>query len=148
MNHIVFLDPKTGELEKILSGVKSMLIKELNTESTEPHPVHCGDTLYFLRSDIDDSLRVKAHVVRVYPMTHALEYDLPSLLKEFQMKLQLTSDQFTFWTNQDQVLLVEFKAAQKIDLIRLDKQKITKKSNWIPFEDPQEIAKEEVPYGK
>jgi hypothetical protein len=148
MNHIVFLDPKTGELEKILSGVKSMLIKELNTGSIEPHPVHCGDTLYFLRSDIDDSLRVKAHVVRVYPMTHDPENDLPSLLKELQMELQLTSEQFTFWTNQDEMLLIEFKAAQKIVPIRLDKQKITKKSNWIPFGDPQEIAKEEVQYGQ
>jgi hypothetical protein len=148
MNHIVFLDPKTGELEKILSGVKSMLIKELETDLTKPDPVQFGDSLYFLRDDIDDSLRVKATVTNVYPILCDPENDLPSLLKELQAKLQLTVEQFSIWTEQDQMLLVEFNAAQKIDPISLDKRKIAKKSDWIPFEDPREIAKEEVPYGQ
>ena len=28
MNHLVFLDTRAGELEKILSGTKSMIVKE------------------------------------------------------------------------------------------------------------------------
>ena len=30
MNHLVFLDTQAGELEKILSGVKSMVVKEFD----------------------------------------------------------------------------------------------------------------------
>jgi len=30
MNHLVFLDPRAGELEKILSGVKSMIVKDFD----------------------------------------------------------------------------------------------------------------------
>ena len=36
MNHLVFLDTRAGELEKILSGVKTMLVKEF-----DPARYHC-----------------------------------------------------------------------------------------------------------
>ena len=31
MNHLVFLDRRAGELEKILSGIKTMLMKEFDS---------------------------------------------------------------------------------------------------------------------
>jgi hypothetical protein len=36
MNYLVFLDPNAGELEKILSGVKSMVLKEFASATTRP----------------------------------------------------------------------------------------------------------------
>jgi len=34
MNHLVVLDAQANELEKILSGVKTMLVKEFDPSST------------------------------------------------------------------------------------------------------------------
>jgi hypothetical protein len=34
MNHLVFLDTRAGELEKVLSGVKRMLVKRLRSDTT------------------------------------------------------------------------------------------------------------------
>ena len=64
MNYLVFLDASAGELEKILSGVKTMLVKEFDPAQTTAHPVNPGDSLYFLRDKDDCALRVKATVVR------------------------------------------------------------------------------------
>ncbi len=49
MNHLVVLDAPAGELEKILSGVKTMLVKEFDPAQTAAQPVSPGDSLYFLR---------------------------------------------------------------------------------------------------
>lgn len=134
MNHLVFLDSRAGELEKILSGVKSMVVKEFDPAQPTAHPVSPGDSLYFLRNKDDCALRVKATVVRVLFFTNRLNEDLSHTLKEMQPRLRLTEDQYNYWSAKGQVLLVEFASAQKIDMIHVAPDKITDRSDWIPFE--------------
>ncbi len=134
MNHLVFLDPKAGELEKILSGIKSMVLKEFDPAQSTAQPVSPGDSLYFLRSEGESTVRVKATVIRVLPFINNLNEDLSHTLKEMQTKLQLTEDQYNYWSARKQVLLVEFDSAQKIGAILITPGKITEKSGWIAFE--------------
>jgi len=53
VNHLVILDPRAGELEKILSGVKTMLLKEFDPAQKGACPVGPGDSLYFLRNKMN-----------------------------------------------------------------------------------------------
>ncbi len=140
MNQLVFLDPRAGELEKILSGIKSMLVKEIDPAQSAAHPVKPGDSLYFLRNKEECTLRVKATVVRVLSFTNHSDEDLSHTLKEMQPKLQLTEDQYNYWSGKKQALLVEFEAAQKIDVIHVASNMITDRSGWIAFEEFSQIA--------
>ena len=144
MNYLVFLDAQAGELEKILSGVKTMLVKEFDPAHTPARPANPGDSLYFLRNKDDCSLRVKATVVRVLSFANQVDDDLSHILKEMQPRLQLTEDQYNHWSAKQQVLLVEFRSAQKISVIRVAPDKIADRSGWIAFETFSLITKEEV----
>ncbi len=73
MNYLVLLDAQAGELEKILSGIKCMLVKEFDPARVATQPVSPGDSLYFLRGKDDCTLRVKATVVRVLSITNRCE---------------------------------------------------------------------------
>lgn len=137
MNYLVFL--QAGELEKILSGIKSMILQVYDPLQNYQQSVRPGDDLYFLRDKDEGSLRVKATVCQVLPVVNGLEEDLARTLKEMQPRLQLTEDQYNFWANQHQVVLVEFKAAHKIDLIRVARSKTTNSSGWIAFETFDQI---------
>ena len=134
MNHLVFLDTRAGELEKILSGVKSMVVKEFDPLQPAAHPVKPGDSLYFLRDNDECALRVKATVVRVLSFTNSTEEDLSHTLKELQPRLQLTEAQYNTWSVKKQVQLVEFDCAHKIDVIQVAAHKISGRSDWIAFE--------------
>ena len=142
MNHLVFLDTRAGELEKILSGMKTMLIKEFDPAQTTAHPVRPGDSLYFLRDNNERALRVKATIVRVLFFTNSLDQDLSQPLKELQPRLQLTEDQYNYWSAKRQVLLVEFGSAHKIGVIQVAAYKITDRSDWIAFEEFSLIAEQ------
>jgi hypothetical protein len=135
MNHLIFLDTRAGELEKILSGVKTMLVKEFDPSGPAGLPVCPGDSLYFLRNKEDCTLRVKATVVRVLFVTNRMDENLSHTLKEKQPKLQLTEDQYNYWSSKNHVLLVEFDCAHKIDVILVATNKIAAGSDWIVFED-------------
>lgn len=135
MNYLVFLDDQAGELEKILSGTKKMLVRELDPARPALRPVSPGDSLYLLRNKDDCALRVQATVVHSLVFNNHLDHDLPQTLKELQPKLQLTEDQYNYWSEKQQVLLVEFSAAHKIGVILVAPNKITNRSDWIAFEE-------------
>ena len=140
MNYLVFLDPYAGELEKILSGVKSMILREFNPAQLSAQGVRPGDSLYFLRNNGDQTLRVSATVARVLLSMNSLGEELPRTLKELQPRLQLTEDQYNYWSTRKELLLVEFEAAQKIAVIHLAPNKVTDRSDWIAFEQLSLIA--------
>jgi uncharacterized protein Yka (UPF0111/DUF47 family) len=135
MNYLVFLDAWAGELEKILSGVKSMVVKEIEPKQAAVRPVKRGDILYFLRNKDECDLRVKATVKSIQLISSEFDEDLSHYLKEMQAKLQLTEEQYNYWSIKKQVLLVEFECAQKLDVIHVAPSKIVDKSDWIAFDD-------------
>jgi hypothetical protein len=140
MNHLVYLDVRAGELEKILSGVKTMLVKEFDPAQTSASSVNPGDGLYFLRDQDDCAVRVKATVIRILFITQP-EEDLAHTLKEMQPRLQLTEEQFNFWVEKDEMQLVEFESAHKISAIQLTSRKTTSPMDWIAFETISQITK-------
>jgi hypothetical protein len=140
MDHLVFLDTRAGELEKILSGTKTMLIKEFDPAHIPAHPAHPGDSLYFLRDREDYAVRVKATIVRVLYFSSSLDEDLSHTLKEWQPRLQLTEDQYNYWSARKQALLVEFGSAHKIGVIHVAPHKIADRSDWIAFEEFSLVA--------
>jgi hypothetical protein len=140
VNHLVFLNTRAGELEKILSGVKRMLVKDLDPHGAAAQPVAPGDGLYFLRDRGDRTVRVKATVERVLLAGVSEDKDLVRTLKELQPALQLTEEQFTCWSEKAQVLLVEFGSAHKTGEIRVALDGITHRSDWIAFEDVSRVA--------
>ena len=140
MNHLVFLDAQAGELEKILSGVKTMLVKDFDPAHTAAQPINLDDSLYFLRNNDDCAVRVKATVVRVLPTEERSDEDLARVLKELQPRLQLTEQQYNHWSAKQRMLLVEFGSAQKIAVIQIASDKITDHSDWIPFEEFSQIT--------
>ena len=146
MNHLVFLDTDAGELEKILSGVKSMVVKEFDPAQSTAPPVKSGDSLYFLRNKDECTLRVKARVVRVIPCMNSQDEDLSHTLKEMQPRLQLTEDQYNYWSTKEQILLVEFDSADKIAAIHVASSNIQDRSDWIAFEEFTLVTREKSPY--
>jgi hypothetical protein len=135
MNHLVLVDTRAGELERILSRVKTMLIKEFDPAQTTTRPVQPGDSLYFLRDNGECAVRVQATVARVLHLKDSPEEDLSHTLKEMQSKLQLTEAQYTYWSARRQVLLVEFESAHKIGVIQVAPSRIADRSDWMAFEE-------------
>jgi hypothetical protein len=144
MNYLVPIDADAGELEKILSGVKTMVMKDSDPDRSTAYSVGPGDGLYFLRDKDECALRVKATVVIVLPIVNGLADDLSQTLKEMQPRLQLAEEQYNHWSSKQQVELVEFDSAQKIGVIHVAPDKIKNRSAWIAFEEISQIAEEET----
>lgn len=112
-----------------------MILKDLDNANIPPYPVQPGDNLYFMRDQKETTLRVKASVIGVcYSSTDSTD-DLSPVLKEMQSRLQLTEEQFHFWSTKKRIQLVEFSSAHKIEGIQLSTQGLIDQCGWIAFDD-------------
>jgi hypothetical protein len=134
MNHLVFLDAQAGDLEKILSGIKTMIIKEFDPAQSPVQPVMPGDSLFFLRNNGECAVRVTARVVHIFPFWESVDDDLTQILKEMQPRLQLTEDQYQHWSAKEVLLFVEFDSARKIPVIAVAVNRVNDRSGWMAFE--------------
>ena len=137
MNYVIFLDAQAREIEKILSGLKTMILKEFDPAKPVEKAISTGDLLFFLRNNDETTSRVRATVVRVLVIENDPSEKLSLWLKEMQSKLQLTEDQYNQWSEKGRILAVEFDAAQKIDPICVGSRKDVDFSHWIAFEKIQ-----------
>lgn len=144
INHLVFLDTRAGELEKILSGTKTMLARAIDPLQPVAQPVCPGDSLYFLRDNDECILRVMARVVRVFRIENGANLDLSHTLKEMQTKLQFTEEQYNYWSTKNHVLLVEFDSAHKIGVFHVASHRLVDRSDWIAFEEFSLITESKV----
>jgi hypothetical protein len=139
MNHLVFLNAHARELEAILSGVKTMAIIENDPTQSPVSDVNSGDCLYFMRGQEECVVRVQATVVRVQNLIADAGEDLSHTLKELQPRLHLTEEQYNTWSVKQNLLLVEFKSAQKTSVIQVAPRYGTDLSKWVAFEDFSQI---------
>ena len=140
MNYLVLLEAVAGELESILRGVKTMLVREPEPAHPTAHPVTPGDGLFFLRDTDEGAVRVRGTVARVLPLTGTTHEGLSHTLKEMQPRLQLTEDQYNHWSTKRQAFLVELESAHKVDMIHVARNKIPGPSDWIAFGELREIT--------
>lgn len=53
MDHVVYLDAKSNELENLLSGKKSMIIRGATGRKVPYGKVNVGDILYFINNNAE-----------------------------------------------------------------------------------------------
>jgi hypothetical protein len=61
MDHVVYLDAKAKELETLLSGKKTMIIRGATGRKLPYGRVSIGDVLYFINNNAEGVVKAKAN---------------------------------------------------------------------------------------
>jgi len=140
MDHIVFLDAQTGELEKVLSGVKTMIVSDFDVSHSPLDMVQPGNKLFFLRNNGECLVQVMATTIRVFVLENNSDEQLSQFLKERQPRLHLTENQYNIWAKKNRAVFIEFDLAHKIPAIRIAIDKIKDEFGWVSTEDVLHIS--------
>ena len=65
-DHVVYLDAKSNEYEKLLEGSKTMIIRGATGRKIPYGRVNKGDVLYFINNNAEGVVKAKALVSSVY----------------------------------------------------------------------------------
>ena len=141
MDHVVYLDAKTNEQEKLLNGSKTMIIRGATGRKLPYGRVNEGDILYFINNNAEGVVKSKAIVDTVFNSEKMSTEESIALVKKHQDKLQLSDTQFKKWAGKRYIVLISLKKIEEIKSFAIDKSNYGNMDDWLPVEKIENVKK-------
>ena len=139
MDHVVYLDAKAKEMENLLSGEKTMIIRGATGRKMPYGRVSGGDVLYFINNNAEGVVKVRANVTRVINSDKMSKEESLVLFEGYQDRLRLTASQFKRWAGKRYIVLIEVVAVEELVPFFIDKSEYSNMDDWLPVEDIERV---------
>jgi len=136
MVHVVYCDDKEKVLEKILAGIKTMVIRAAAGRKIPHSRVFEGEMLYFMKKGTG-RISATATVVSVQNFVKLSEEEINRILEENQDKLNLSEKQKARWRKKC-ICLVEFCNVKEITPLEFDHQ--GNMDDWLIIEKIEDVV--------
>jgi len=131
MDHVVCLDSDAKELENLMNGSKSMIIRGSDKRDFPYSSVNAGDILYFMSCIGDGEVKARGIVSSVYTSERlSLEASFETIIRN-QDKLQLPDQQFERMAGKKFLALIGIEETEVIEPIRIDIKRFTSPDDWL-----------------
>ena len=140
MDHVVYLDAQAKELENLLSGNKTMIIRGATGRKLPHGRVDTGDMLYFINNNAEGKVCAKAKVKSAFHSEKMTEDESHALVKKNQPKLSLTDKQIKRWAGKRYIVLIEVADVKEIPPFVIDKSKYGNMDDWLPVEKIESVT--------
>jgi hypothetical protein len=134
MDHVVYLDAQSKELDNLLYGQKTMIIRGATGRKLPHGRVNTGDVLYFINNNAEGVVRARAVVTAAIHSEKMSEDDSISLVEKYQPKLNLTNKQFARWAGKRYLVLIEVANVEAVSPFAIDKSNFGNMDDWLPVE--------------
>jgi hypothetical protein len=141
MDHVVYLDAQARELENLLSGPKTMIIRGATGRKLPHGRVQAGDVLYFINNNAEGTVRAKAVVSSAIHSEKLGEDESRALVLLHQPKLCLTEKQLARWAGKRYLVLIEVAGVESVSLFAIDKSSYGNMDDWLPVENIEAVRK-------
>jgi hypothetical protein len=141
MDHIVYLDTKAREVEKLLAGEKSMIVRGAAGRKLPYGRVQPGDQLFFVRNNGEGTVQASATVSEVYNSEKLSKERSNLVLNENQAKLALTPEQIKRWGGKRYLVLVEVMDVCTVEPFAFDRSDFGNMDDWLPVDKIENVKK-------
>ncbi len=139
MDHVVYVDAKAKEMDKLTSGEKNMIIRSAAGRKLPYGRVNDGDILYFINNNAEGKVKAKAVVKSVLNSDKLTKEQSINLVTQNQEKLKLTDKQFKRWSGKRYIVLVELENIEEVKPFAIDKSNYGNMDDWLPVGDIKKI---------
>lgn len=136
MVHLVYCDDKSKELEKIINGTKTMVIRGASGRKIPHSRVYKDEILYFMEKG-SKKITAKAVVTNVQNYVKLTDEEITKIIESNNDKLQLTEKQKERW-HRKCLCLVEFSNVDSIE--PLDFYRQSNMDDWLIIEKIEDVV--------
>jgi len=141
MDHVVYVDAKENELDLLLSGGKSMIIRGATGRKLPHGRVAPGDRLFFIQNNGDGMARACAVVTSVFNSEKLSEEESRQLVEENQPFLRLTPAQVKRWAGKRYLVLVGISSTGAVVPFAIDRSEYGSMDDWLPVGEIDRVRK-------
>jgi len=132
MDHVVYLDHKANEFEKLLNGQKTMIIRGAAGRKMPYGRVETNDTLYFIENDGSGVIKARGNVVGVLNSDKMTKEASTAFVDAHQDKLSLSKVQYEHWAGKRFLVLIEIDQIVELAPFKLDRHEYGYMDDWLP----------------
>lgn len=132
MDHVVYLDHKANEFEKLLNGQKTMIIRGAAGRKMPYGRVETNDTLYFIENDGSGVIKARGNVVGVLNLDKMTKEASTAFVDAHQDKLSLSKVQYERWAGKRFLVLIEIDQIVELAPFKLDRHEYGNMDDWLP----------------
>jgi hypothetical protein len=139
MDHVVYLDHKAKELENLISGKKTMIIRGAMGRKLPYGRVNAGDVLYFIRNNGEGEVKAKATVSDVVCTEKLAKEKSVELVDKYQTELLLNNALLKRFGGKRYLVLIWVKDVNEIDNFKIDRTGYGNMDDWLPVEQIEKV---------
>ncbi len=139
MDHVVYLDAQAKEMDNLLAGQKTMIIRGAAGRKLPYGRVNDGDVLYFINNNAEGLIKARAKVKNVLNSEKMSKEESIALVQSHQDKLQLTPKQFKRWAGKRYIVLIQVEDVEELSPFPIDKSDYGNMDDWLPVENIEDV---------
>ncbi len=136
MIHIVICDNKYKELEKIISGERSILLRGSASRRIPHSRIFVNDELYFVEKGSNEAL-YHAHVTNAESYSKLTSMEIDKIFNDLSNKLNLCDEETNKWKKKC-ICVIEFDKLENIEPLNIGSY--TPLEDWIMVSDLNELS--------
>ena len=136
--HLVYLNNKAKELQKLLDKEKTMIIRgAAGKKSPLGGRAKVGDDIYFVETGGDMTVTHKGIISNVVESEKMAAEESSEFIKKYEKELNLSKDQYKRWNGKKYLAVYEISELQEIEPFKYNREK--NMDDWIITDDINEI---------
>lgn len=139
MDHVVFTDKKSSEMESLINGKKTIIIRGATGRKIPYGIVNKGDTLYLINNNGEGLVKAKCTVLSVFNSEKMYPEQSLELVNQNSDRLCLSDIQYKKWTKKRYLVLINVGEVREIDSFKIDKTKYSNMDDWLPVGDVEDV---------
>jgi hypothetical protein len=131
MDHVVFLDGHAKELENLIQGNKSMIMRGASGRKLPYGRVNEGDILYFVKNRRESEITARGVVSTVFTSGELSREESFETIIRNQDKLQLPDRQFEKYAGKRYLVLIGVNDIHRVAPFRISSCALEVNDDWI-----------------
>lgn len=141
MDHVVYLDHKAKELDHLISGEKSMIIRGGMGRKYPYGKLSGGHKLFFIENKGDGLVKAKAVVSEVFNSEMLSKEESVQMVEQNQSRLCLNDAMRKRFAGKRYLVLITIKDFEQVPAFKIDRSDYGNMDDWLPVEDINKVKK-------
>jgi len=139
MDHLVYLDYKSKELNSIILGAKDVILRGATGRKLPYGRVKFGDTLYFCENNGDNLVKAQATVLNVTFTDKLSVEESEKLVDSLKTRILLNEKALKRFRGKRYLSIIEINNFEEISNFAFDKSSYGNMDDWLLIEDISNI---------
>lgn len=136
--HLVYLNNKAKELEKLLDGTKTMIIRgAAGKKCPLGGRARSGDDVYFVETGGDFTITHKGTIKQVVESEKMTPDESVAFIKKYEKELNLSKDQYDRWSGKKFLAVYEISDIKAITPFKYNRE--NNMDDWVITDDINKI---------